>query len=61
MKKLAAYAAIFAVPTMIAGVYGMNFAFIPGAGWRLGFLASVGVMAVLCALLYRYFRRAGWL
>lgn len=61
MKKLAAYAAIFAVPTMIAGVYGMNFAIIPGAEWELGFLASVGFMAAVCALLYWFFRRAEWL
>lgn len=61
MKKLAAYAAIFAVPTMIAGVYGMNFAFIPGAEWKLGFLASVGFMTVVCGLLYGFFKRVEWL
>jgi magnesium transporter len=61
MKKLAAYAAIFAVPTMIAGVYGMNFAVIPGADWELGFLASVGSMTVVCVLLYYLFKRAEWL
>jgi magnesium transporter len=61
MKKLAAYAALFAVPTMIAGIYGMNFAFIPGAEWKFGFLASIGAMVAVCAFLYRLFKRAEWL
>jgi magnesium transporter len=60
-KRLAAYAALVAVPTMIAGVYGMNFAHMPELGWRFGYPLSIGLMAVIDLFLFVRFRRAGWL
>ena len=60
-KKLAAWAAIIAVPTMIAGVYGMNFEYMPELRVPLGYPLALGAMTVICGLLYRAFRRAGWL
>ena len=61
MRKISAWVAIMAVPTMIAGVYGMNFDHMPELGWRYGYPLVVGVMAVACLLLYRAFRRNHWL
>jgi len=61
MKRLAAWAAIIAVPTMIAGVYGMNFRFMPELEWPLGYPLAMGAMAGFCAFLYYRFKRAGWL
>ncbi len=60
-RQLAAWAAILAVPTAIAGVYGMNFDFMPELRWHYGYFIVVGVMAALCGGLYLRFRRAGWL
>ena len=60
-KKLAAWAAILAVPTMIAGVYGMNFEFMPELHWTYGYPLVMGSMVGLCGLLYWRFKRAGWL
>lgn len=60
-KKLAAWAAIIAVPTMVAGVYGMNFDYMPELQWRYGYFAALGFMLGLCTALYRWFRRAEWL
>jgi len=60
-KKLAGWAAILAVPTMIAGVYGMNFQYMPELGWYLGYPAAMGLMAGICTLLYASFKRSGWL
>ena len=53
--------AIFAVPTMIAGIYGMNFEHMPELSWSYGYPCALALMAVLCFGLYRYFRRVGWL
>ena len=61
MKKLAAWAAILAVPTMIAGIYGMNFEFMPELHLVFGYPLAVGSMAGACGFLYTRFRRAGWL
>jgi magnesium transporter len=61
MRKITAVAALVAVPTMIAGIYGMNFAFMPELGWRFGYPVVLGVMAGICLLLYRIFRKSGWL
>jgi magnesium transporter len=61
MKKLAAWAAILAVPTMIAGIYGMNFEFMPELHWRWGYALTMGTMAAACGGLYAWFKRAGWL
>ena len=60
-KRLAAYAALVAVPTMIAGVYGMNFQHMPELGWAWGYPFALGVMVALDVYLFRRFRRAGWL
>jgi len=60
-KRLAAYAALVAVPTMIAGVYGMNFEHMPELEWSFGYPAVVGVMVAIDAWLFWRFRKAGWL
>jgi magnesium transporter len=61
MKKLAGWAAIIGVPTMVAGVYGMNFKFMPELEWRYGYPAVMAGMAALCVYLYYRFKRSGWL
>lgn len=60
-RRLAAWAAIIAVPTMVAGIYGMNFEHMPELRWQLGYPVVLGSMAVACLLLYRAFKRSGWL
>ena len=60
-KRLAAYAALVAVPTMIAGVYGMNFEYIPELKWRLGYPVALAAMVGVDIWLFRRFRKAGWL
>jgi magnesium transporter len=61
MKRLAAYAALLAVPTMIAGIYGMNFQFMPELKWRYGYLLAVAVMTGIDVYLYFRFKRTKWL
>ena len=61
MKRLAAYAALIAVPTMIAGIYGMNFAHMPELGWKYGYGAALGVMAAIDVYLFYRLRKAKWL
>ena len=60
-RQLAAWAAILAVPTMIAGLYGMNFRFMPELDWRWGYPVAVLVMSAISAGLYWRFKRLGWL
>jgi magnesium transporter len=60
-KRLAAWAAIIAAPTAIAGIYGMNFQFMPELGWRYGYEEILVGMAVLCCGLWVGFKRSGWL
>jgi len=60
-KRLAAWAAIFAVCTAFAGIWGMNFQHMPELQWRYGYAAALVLIAATCVLLYRRFRRAGWL
>jgi magnesium transporter len=60
-RQLAAWAAILAVPTAIAGIYGMNFDIMPELRWEYGYYAIVGVMVTICLSLYVRFKRAGWL
>ena len=60
-KRLAAWAGIFAVATAFAGIWGMNFQYMPELGWRWGYFAALGVIVAACALVYWRFRRAGWL
>jgi len=60
-RRLAAWAAILAVPTAVAGIYGMNFEMMPELRWAYGYPAVLGFIAVACSLLYWRLRRAGWL
>ena len=60
-RQLAAWAAILAVPTAIAGIYGMNFEHMPELHWKYGYYAVIGAIVVLCAFLYSRFKRFGWL
>jgi magnesium transporter len=61
MKRLAAYAALLAIPTMIAGIYGMNFEHMPELKWRYGYAASLLFMGAIDVLLYFNFKKAKWL
>ena len=61
MRKISAWAAMAAVPTAIAGIYGMNFENMPELTWTWGYPAVVGLMVLICSFLYRTFRRNHWL
>jgi magnesium transporter len=61
MRRISAWVAIAAVPTAIAGIYGMNFDHMPELHWRYGYPAVILLMATVCFLLYRGFKRTGWL
>jgi magnesium transporter len=61
MRKISAWAAIIAVPTLIAGVYGMNFDHMPELHWLVGYPASILLMGAAAGLLHRLFKRSGWL
>jgi magnesium transporter len=61
MRKITAWAAVIAVPTMVCGVYGMNFDHMPELHWRFGYPLVIGVIFLACLVLYRGFRRNGWL
>jgi magnesium transporter len=61
MRKISAWAGIIAVPTMIAGIYGMNFEFMPELKWHWSYPVVIAVMATACLSLYFVFRRAKWL
>ena len=61
MRKISAWAAMAAVPTAIAGIYGMNFENMPELAWKFGYPAVLAVMATICFFLYRTFRRNHWL
>jgi magnesium transporter len=61
MRKISAWAGLITVPTLIAGIYGMNFQHMPELQWYIGYPFSLGLMAVVCGLLYRNFKRSGWL
>ena len=61
MRKISAWVAIAAVPTMVAGIYGMNFEHMPELTWTAGYPVTLGIMISACLLLYRQFRRSGWL
>ena len=60
-KRLAAYAALVAVPTLIAGIYGMNFKFMPELNLSWGYPMALGIMAAIDTFLWLRFRKAGWL
>ena len=61
MRKISAWVAIIAVPTMIAGIYGMNFEHMPEIKFRYGYYVVLAVMLVACGSLYRQFKKSGWL
>jgi magnesium transporter len=61
VKKISAWAAMIAVPTFIASIYGMNFDNMPELKWHLGYPLSLAFMVLIGALLYRYFKRADWI
>jgi magnesium transporter len=60
-KRFAGWAAILAVPTMIAGIYGMNFRFMPELDWYYGYPVILSLTVIICVLMYGGFKRAGWL
>lgn len=60
-KRLAAWAALIAVPTMVAGVYGMNFRHMPELEWQFGYPAVIGVVAIIDGYLVYRFKKAKWL
>ena len=61
VRKISAWAAIIAVPTLISGIYGMNFEHMPELGWTFGYPLALALMALACLTLYRYFHKVGWL
>jgi len=61
MRKISAWVAIAAVPTMVAGIYGMNFETMPELQWRYGYPTVVAIVLAVCLFLYWRFKRAGWL
>ncbi|WP_079191851.1 magnesium and cobalt transport protein CorA [Streptomyces sp. CB00455] len=61
MRKISAWAAMAAVPTMVAGIYGMNFEHMPELGWTWGYPVVAALMAAVCLGLHRMFKRRGWL
>jgi len=61
MRRISAWVAIAAVPTAIAGIYGMNFDHMPELRWTLGYPMALLLMAAICVGLYRGFKRSGWL
>jgi magnesium transporter len=61
MRKISAWAAMITVPTALAGIWGMNFKHMPELSWRFGYPLALLVMVVVCVVLFRAFRRSGWL
>jgi magnesium transporter len=61
VRRISAFVAILAIPTMVAGIYGMNFKHMPELSWTYGYPAVILVIVVLCVWLYVRFKRAGWL
>jgi magnesium transporter len=61
VRRISAWVAIIATPTMVAGIYGMNFEHMPELKWTFGYPLVIAVMIIACITLYRYFKRAGWL
>jgi magnesium transporter len=61
VKKISAWAAILVVPTLITGIYGMNFEYMPELHWLFGYPYSLLLMLTICVILYRAFKRSGWL
>jgi magnesium transporter len=60
-RQITAWAAILAVPTAIAGIYGMNFDYMPELHHKWGYPSVLGVIVVICGALLLRFKRIGWL
>lgn len=60
-RKLAAWAAIIAIPTAVAGIYGMNFVYMPELNWTFSYPVVLGGISMVCLSLHRRFKRMGWL
>jgi magnesium transporter len=61
MRRISAWVAIIAVPTAIAGIYGMNFTHMPELHYKAGYPGALLAMVIICTVLYRYFKKVGWL
>ena len=61
MRKISAWVAIAAVPTMIAGIYGMNFDNMPELRWHYGYFGVLALMGLTCLAIWNGFKRSGWL
>src|SRR5882757_8562401 len=61
VKRISSWAAILFAPTLIAGIYGMNFRDMPELHWQLGYPMAIGLMLLLAVVLYLIFKRRGWL
>ena len=61
MRKITSYVALASVPTMVAGIYGMNFDTMPELRWQFGYPIVLGSLVVVTAFLYRKFKKSGWL
>jgi magnesium transporter len=61
MRRISAGAGLVLVPTLIAGVYGMNFTHMPELSWALGYPMALGLMVLSALVLWRFFKRSGWL
>jgi magnesium transporter len=61
MRTMSAWLAIGGFPTVVGAVYGMNFEHMPELGWKYGYLVVIAAMVTVCAILYRRFKKVGWL
>jgi len=61
MRKISAWAAILVAPTIVTGIYGMNFRHMPELSWPVGYPAAISAILLLCLGLYVYFKRVGWI
>jgi magnesium transporter len=61
MRKITSYVALASVPTMVAGIYGMNFDVMPELRWKFGYPIVVGSLVLVTVILYRKFKKSGWL
>ncbi|MCG5219149.1 magnesium and cobalt transport protein CorA [Streptosporangium sp. KLBMP 9127] len=61
MRKISSWAALIAVPTMIAGIYGMNFDYMPELHWLVGYPLAMTVMVIAVVIVHRLLRKSGWL
>jgi magnesium transporter len=61
MRKITSYVALASVPTMVAGIYGMNFDIMPELRWKFGYPLVIGSLVVITVILFRKFKKSGWL